>query len=87
LPLLEHVIQAQGKRVLFTDVAARLVDNCQAVGVWVLAKADVGAKVRDVMSYIGKILGGRFRWMDELPVRYISDDPRFTAKRFKQAGA
>ena len=58
-PLPQHVIDAHGQRILLAHVAARLVDHRQAVGVGVLAEADVGRRLGDGLQHAGQVLGRR----------------------------
>ena len=45
----KHMVQAERQRVFLADVAARLVDDRQAIGVGVLAEADVGLGRDDLL--------------------------------------
>ena len=38
----QDMVEAQGQRVLFTDVATVLVDDCQAIRIGILAEANGG---------------------------------------------
>ena len=80
----QHVLDAQGDRVLFADVSARTVDDGQSVGVGVLAEANVGAGLGDGREDAGEVFGGRLGRMRELAVRRFAEDGRLAAQRFQQ---
>ena len=62
------MIDAHRQRIFLADVAARLVDHRQPVGVGVLAEADVGAGSRDRRQHAGEVFGGRLGRVGELAV-------------------
>ena len=75
----------QGHRVLLADIAARGVDDGQAVGIGVLAEADVGPGGRDGRADAGKVLGRRFGRVGELAVgsspRIVTVQPSSSSRR------
>ena len=63
------MVDTEGERVFFADVAAALIDDGQAIGVGILAKADVRTRRRSPVAHAGQILGGGLGRMLEIAHR------------------
>ena len=81
------MVDAHGQRILLADVAARLVDHGQPVGVGVLAEADVGAGVGHRVEHAGKVLGGWLGRMGELAIGLLAQHRQPAGKLVEQPAA
>ena len=90
--LTQHVIDTDGQRVLFADIAAVLIDDCQAVGVGILAESDLGVMLRDArqntparFSAVGS--GGCANWPSGVPPSSVTSQPKLFQQRSAEHAA
>ena len=73
----------QGQRQFLAEVAARLIDQGEPVGVGVEDKADVGAALGDQRGDLAQVLGNRLRRVGEEAVGVAALADRPTPKRLQ----
>src|SRR5439155_17440322 len=77
-------LHRQGQRKLFADVATGLVDDCQAVGVRVENKANLGTHSGDERQDRLQILRQRLRGVSEIAILVIGNRKSGGAERGEQ---
>ena len=85
--LFKYMIQTKCQREFFTEVSSRGIDQCKAIGIWVLAKTDCSMLLQDSAADVLEIIFGRFRRMRKITSGRFTQNLNLAAKSFQQASS
>ena len=77
----ERSHHAQDRSVLFADVSSMLIDDCQTIGIWVLAEPNIELACGNIFTDSLEVLQNRFWRMRKFAIRGATEDGDIAPQR------